>query len=48
MFNPSYLLKLTKFLEKICQFEFLVIADKRFCLWILLFLKVSDFSLFFM
>ena len=30
IFNPSYLLKVTKFLVKICQFKFLVLGDKHF------------------
>ena len=30
IFNPSYLLKVTKFLVKSCQFKFLVMADKHF------------------
>ena len=29
IFNPSYLLKVTKFLVKISQFKFLVMADKH-------------------
>ena len=29
---PSYLLKVTKFLGKISQFEFLVMTEKYFCL----------------
>ena len=33
IFNPSYLLKVTKFLVKICQFKFLVMADKHFGLY---------------
>ena len=46
----SYLLKVTEFLVKICQFKFLVMADKHFGLYFLLLLlfKNSDFSLFFM
>ena len=30
IFNPSYLLKVTKFLVKICQFKFLVVEDKYY------------------
>ena len=47
IFNPSYLLIVTKFLVKICQFKFLVMADKHFGLYFFVF-KISDFSLFFM
>ena len=47
IFNPSYLLKVTIFLVKICQFKFLVMADKHFGLYFFVF-KISDFSLFFM
>ena len=47
IFDPSYLLKVTIFLVKICQFKFLVMADKHFGLYFFVF-KISDFSLFFM
>ena len=46
--TPSYLWKVTKFLVKICQFKFLVMADKHFGLQFFLLFKISDFSLFFM
>ena len=46
--NPSYLLKVTKFLVKICQFEFLVMTEKNIFVYTLfLSLNTSDFSLFF-
>ena len=40
---PSYLLKVTKFLGNISQFELLVMAEKN-----ILSLNISDFNLFFM
>ena len=43
-----YVLKVTKFLVKICQIKFLVMADKHFGLQVFLFFKSLDFSLFFM
>ena len=47
--TPSYLLKVTKFLVKISQFEFLVMTDKNMFAYKLYFLlNISDFSLFFM
>ena len=44
---PSYLLKVTKFLGKIFQFEFLVMTEKRiFPFKLFLSLNISDFNLF--
>ena len=45
IFNLAYLLKLTKFLVKICQFKYLVMADKHFGLYFFLLFKILDFSL---
>ena len=43
---PSYLLKVTKFLDKISQFEFLVITKKNiFAYKLFLSLDISDFNL---
>ena len=43
-----YLLKLTKFVGKISQFEFLVMTEKNvFAYKLLLSLNISDFNLFF-
>ena len=40
--------KVTKFLIKISQFEFLVMAEKKFVIYqLFLSLNISDFSLFF-
>ena len=45
----SYLLKVTKFLDKISHFEFLVITGKKiFADKLFLSLNISDFNLFFM
>ena len=42
-----YLLKLTKFVGKISQFEFLVMTEKNvFACKLLLSLNISDFNLF--
>ena len=47
--TPSYLLKVTKFLVKISQFEFLVMTEKNIFVYkLFLSLNVSDFSLFFL
>ena len=47
--TPSYLLKVTKFLGKISQFEFLVMTEKNiFAYKLFLSLNISDFILFFM
>ena len=47
--NPSNLLKVTKFLVKISQFEFFVMTEKNiFVYQLFLSLNISDFSLFFM
>ena len=44
---PSYLLKATKFLGKISQFEFLVMTEKSiFAYKFFLSLKISDFIFF--
>ena len=44
---PSYLLKVTKFLDKISQFELLVITEKNiFAYKLFLSLNISDFNLF--
>ena len=46
---PSYLLKVTKFLGKISQCEFLVMTEKYiFAYNFFLSLNISDFNLFFM
>ena len=46
---PSYLLKVTKFLSKVSQFEFLVMTEKSiFAHKLFLSLNISDFNLFFM
>ena len=46
---PSYLLKVTKFLGKISQFEFLVMTETNsFAYKLYLSLNISDFNLFFM
>ena len=43
---PSYLLKVTKFLDKISQFEFLVVTKKNiFAYKLFLSLDISDFNL---
>ena len=43
----SYLLKVTKFLGKISQFEFLVMTEKNiFAYKLFLSLNISDFNLF--
>ena len=43
------LLKVTKFLVKVSQFEFLVMAEKNIVVYKLFFsLNISDFTLFFM
>ena len=48
-FTLSYLLKVTKFLVKISQFEFLVMTEKNiFAYKLFLSLNISDFSLSFM
>ena len=45
--TPSHLLKITKFLDEISQFKFLVKADKKIFVYkLLLSLNISDFSLF--
>ena len=45
---PSYLLKVTKFLVKIPQFEFLVTTEQRILVYkLFLSLNISDFSLSF-
>ena len=45
---PSYLLKVTKFLDKISKFEFLVMTEKNiFAYKLFLSLNISDFNLFF-
>ena len=45
---PSYLLKVTKFLSKISQFEFLVMTEKNiFAYKLFLSLNISHFNLFF-
>ena len=47
--TPSYLLKVTKFLVKISQFEFLVMTEKNIFVYkLFLSLNISDFSLFFL
>ena len=44
---PSYLLKVTKFVRKISQFEFLVMTEKNsFAYKLFLSLIISDFSFF--
>ena len=49
IFNTNYLLKVTKFLGKISQFEFLVITKENiFAYKLFLSLNISDFNLFFM
>ena len=46
--TPSYLLKVTRFLVKISQIEFLVITEKNNIVYTLFFpLNISDFSFFF-
>ena len=46
---PSYILKVTKFLVKISQFEFSVMTKKNIFVYnLFLSLNVSGFSLFFM
>ena len=46
--TPSYLLKVTNFLVKISQFEFLVITEKNIFVYkLFMSLNISDFSLFF-
>ena len=46
--NPFYLLKITKFLVKISQFEFLVMTEKNIFVYkLFLSLNISDFSSFF-
>ena len=46
--NPSYLLKVTKFLVKISQFEFLVTTEQRILLYkLFLSLNIPVFNLFF-
>ena len=46
---PSYLLKVTKSLGKISQFEFLVMTEKNISAYkLFLSLNASDFNLFFM
>ena len=46
---PSYLLKVTKFLGNISQFEFLVMTEKNnFAYKLFLLLNISDLNLFFM
>ena len=46
--NPTYLLKVTKFLVKISQFEFLVMRKKNiFVYQLFLLLNIPDFSLFY-
>ena len=46
LLTPSYLLKVTKFLVKISQFEFLVMIEKNiFVYQHFLSLSISDFSL---
>ena len=43
--TPSYLLKATKFLDKICQFEFLVMTEENIFVYkLLLSLNISDIS----
>ena len=43
--NPSYLLKGTKFLVKICQFEFFVMTEKNIFVYkVFLSVNTSDFS----
>ena len=45
--TPSYLLKVTKFLVEISQFEFLVMTEKNiFAYKLFLSLNISDFNLF--
>ena len=44
--NPSYLLKVTKFLVKISKFEFLVMTEKNIFVYKLLSLNISGFTLF--
>ena len=49
MLTPSYFIKVTKFLVKIFQFHFLVMAEKNIFVYkLVLSLNISDFSLFFM
>ena len=45
-FTLSYLLKVTKFLVKISQFEFLVMTEQEFLFINFLSLNIPDFSLF--
>ena len=46
--TPYYLLKLTKFLVEISQFEFLVITEKNIFVYkLFLLLNISDFFFFF-
>ena len=48
LLTPSYLLKVTKFLVKISQFEFSVMIEKNIFLYqLFLSLNISGFSLFF-
>ena len=47
--NTIYLLKVTTFLGKISQFEFLVMTEKNICAYkLFLSLNILDFNLFFM
>ena len=47
-FTPSYLSKVTKFLVKVSQFEFLVTTEQRILVYkLFLSLDIPDFSLFF-
>ena len=47
-FTPSYLLKVTKFLVKMSQFEFLVMTEQNiFAYTLFLSLNIPDFSFFF-
>ena len=45
---PSYLLKVTKSLGKLSQFEFLVMTENIFTYKLFLSFNISDFNLFFM
>ena len=46
---PSYILKVTKFLVKISQFEFSVMTEKNIFVYkLFLSLNISDFNIFFM
>ena len=44
---PSYLLKVTKFLVKITQFELLVMTEKYFCLYTFFVVKYFRFYFIF-